>query len=92
MGVFAGFRGIMGLDALSHGEVLFRFRQVPQSKITSGAVIPATDLKPVMKEFLPRQGIFQPAWALELMTHMGRPVPERRKKASAEDYFCLFST
>ena len=63
----------MGLDALSHGEVLFLFHQVTQSKITSGAILPAIDLKPVMKEFLPRQAIFQPAWAMELMTQYGSP-------------------
>lgn len=30
---------------------------------------PVLDIKPVMKEFLPRGEIRQPAWAYELMRH-----------------------
>ena len=30
---------------------------------------PVIDLKPVMREFLPRQTVVQPSWATELMAH-----------------------
>jgi len=30
---------------------------------------PVLDLKPVMREFLPRKAVVQPEWASELMTH-----------------------
>ena len=34
---------------------------------------PVIDLKPVMREFLPREAVEQPAWVAELMDNYWRP-------------------
>lgn len=38
---------------------------------------PVLDIKPVMREFLPREDVRQPAWATELMAGYWKAEPER---------------
>ena len=51
---------------------------VLDSRFPEDALEGLEDLKPVIREFLPRQQVRQPAWAGELMAHYWREAPRSR--------------
>jgi tRNA (Thr-GGU) A37 N-methylase len=65
-----GPEALDGIEEFSHAEVLFAGRSGRALEVVGLDAVdgtPVLDIKPVMREFLPRTPVRQPAWATALM-------------------------